>query len=106
MDLLQNLFCGFPDFWGGGVAHSVLIVSIVMALGLLLGKIKVKQVSLGLAWVLLVGILFGQFNMTLEPNLLHFVKELGLIIFVFAIGIQVGPVSSRRSVAEVLRSTD
>lgn len=91
MDLLQNLFCGFPDFWGGGVAHSVLIVSIVMALGLLLGIIKVKQVSLGLAWVLLVGILFGQFNMTLEPNLLHFVKELGLIIFVFAIGLQVGP---------------
>lgn len=91
MELIKDLFCGFPEFWGGGVAHSVLIVSLVMAFGLLLGKIKIRHVSLGLAWVLLVGIFFGHFNLTLEPNLLHFIKELGLIIFVFAIGLEVGP---------------
>ena len=91
MNLFYNLFNGFPEFWGGGVAHSVLIVSLVMAIGLTLGKIKVKHVSLGLAWVLLVGIIFGHFCLTLEPNLLHFIKELGLIIFVFAIGLEVGP---------------
>lgn len=91
MDLLSNLFKGFPEYWGGGVAHSVLIVSLVMTIGLLLGKLKIRNISLGLAWVLFVGILFGRFGLTLEPNLLHFIKELGLIIFVFAIGLQVGP---------------
>lgn len=91
MDLFSKLFVGFPEFWGGGVAHSVLIVSLVMAFGLLLGKIKIRHVSLGLAWVLLVGILFGHFGLSLEGNLLHFLKELGLIIFVFAIGLEVGP---------------
>lgn len=91
MDLISNLFRGFPEYWGGGVAHSVLIVSLVMTIGLLLGKLKFRNISLGLAWVLFVGILFGRFGLTLEPNLLHFIKELGLIIFVFAIGLQVGP---------------
>lgn len=91
MELLRNLFFGFPTFWGGGVAHSVLILSLVIALGLLLARIRVKRISLGLAWVLIVGIVFGHFGLTLEPNLLHFVKELGLIVFVFAIGLEVGP---------------
>ncbi len=91
MDILKNLFVGFPEFWGGGVAHSVLILSLIVAIGLLLGKLKFHNMSLGLSWVLIVGILFGHFGLTLEPNLLHFVKEVGLIIFVFAIGLQVGP---------------
>lgn len=91
MDILKNLFVGFPEFWGGGVAHSVLILSLIVAIGLLLGKLKFHNMSLGLSWVLIVGILFGHFGLTLEPNLLHFVKEVGLIIFVFAIGLEVGP---------------
>lgn len=73
------------------MAHSVLILSLIVAIGLLLGKLKFHNMSLGLSWVLIVGILFGHFGLTLEPNLLHFVKEVGLIIFVFAIGLQVGP---------------
>ena len=45
MDILKNLFYGFPDLWGGGVAHSVLILALVITLGLSLGKLRVKGVS-------------------------------------------------------------
>ncbi|MBQ7423549.1 MAG: putative transporter [Prevotella sp.] len=91
MELLQNLFEGFPGLWGGGVAHSVLILSLVIALGLLLGKIKVMNVSLGLTWVLFCGIVFGHFTLNLDEHLLHFLKEFGLILFVYSLGLQVGP---------------
>lgn len=82
---------GFPTLWGGGVAHSVMILSLVISLGLLLGKIKVANISLGLTWVLFVGILFGYFCFNLDDHLLHFLKEFGLILFVYSIGLQVGP---------------
>ena len=59
MDILKNLFYGFPDLWGGGVAHSVLILALVITLGLSLGKLRVKGVSLGLAWILFIGLIFG-----------------------------------------------
>ncbi len=91
MDLLGDLFCGFPDLWGGGVAHSVLILSLVIAVGLWLGKWKIANVSLGLMWVLGAGIVFGYFGLNLDVHLLHFLKEFGLILFVYAIGLQVGP---------------
>ena len=57
MEILKNLFYGFPDLWGGGVAHSVMILSLVIALGLCLGKLRVKGVSLGLAWILFIGLI-------------------------------------------------
>lgn len=91
MELIHNLFMGFPTLWGGGVAHSVMILSLVISLGLLLGKIKVANISLGLTWVLFVGILFGYFCFNLDEHLLHFLKEFGLILFVYSIGLQVGP---------------
>ena len=91
MELLKNLFEGYPDLWGGGVAHSVLILSLVIAFGIMLAKIKVAGVSLGITWVLFVGIVFGHFDMTLNEHLLHFMKEFGLILFVYSIGLQVGP---------------
>ena len=91
MELLKNLFEGYPDLWGGGVAHSVLILSLVIAFGIMLAKIKVAGVSLGITWILLVGIVFGHFDMTLNEHLLHFMKEFGLILFVYSIGLQVGP---------------
>ena len=91
MELLKNLFEGYPDLWGGGVAHSVLILSLVIAFGIMLAKIKVAGVSLGIAWILFVGIVFGHFDMTLNEHLLHFMKEFGLILFVYSIGLQVGP---------------
>ena len=91
MELLKNLFEGYPDLWGGGVAHSVLILSLVIAFGIMLAKIKVAGVSSGITWILFVGIVFGHFDMTLNEHLLHFMKEFGLILFVYSIGLQVGP---------------
>ncbi len=91
MDIIRNLFYGFPDLWGGGVAHSVMILALVITLGLSLGKIKVKGVSLGLAWILFIGLIFGHFALSLDQHLLHFLKEFGLILFVYSIGLEVGP---------------
>ena len=91
MEILKNLFYGFPDLWGGGVAHSVMILSLVIALGLCLGKLRVKGVSLGLAWILFIGLIFGHFSLNLDEHLLHFLKEFGLILFVYSIGLEVGP---------------
>ena len=91
MELIENLFMGYPNLWGGGVAHSVLILSLVITIGIALGKIKVAGVSLGITWILFVGIVFGHFNMNLDEHLLHFLKEFGLILFVYSIGLQVGP---------------
>ena len=91
MEIIKNLFYGFPDLWGGGVAHSVMILALVITLGLSLGKIRVKGVSLGLAWILFIGLIFGHFSLNLDEHLLHFLKEFGLILFVYSIGLEVGP---------------
>ena len=91
MELLRNLFEGYPNLWGGGVAHSVLILSLVIAFGIILAKIKIAGISLGVTWILFVGIVFGHFNLCLDEHLLHFLKEFGLILFVYSIGLQVGP---------------
>ncbi len=91
MELLRNLFEGYPNLWGGGVAHSVLILSLVIAFGIILAKIKIAGISLGVTWILFVGIVFGHFNLNLDEHLLHFLKEFGLILFVYSIGLQVGP---------------
>ena len=91
MELLRNLFEGYPNLWGGGVAHSVLVLSLVIAFGIILGKVKVAGISLGVTWILFVGIVFGHFNLNLNEHLLHFLKEFGLILFVYSIGLQVGP---------------
>lgn len=78
-------------FWGTGVAHSILITSLCIAIGVLVGKVKVFGVSLGVTMVLFVGIIMGELGFTIAPELLHFLKEFGLILFVYAIGLQVGP---------------
>jgi len=90
MKLLNSLFDGTAA-WSGGVAHSILILALVIAIGKTLGKYKVKGISLGVTWVLFISILFSHFKMTLDANLLHFLKEFGLILFVYSIGLQVGP---------------
>ncbi len=85
MDWLYTLF------FGGGIAHAVLTFALVITIGILLGKIKIGGVSLGITWILFVGIALSHFGMTVEGEVLHFVKEFGLILFVFSIGLQVGP---------------
>lgn len=78
-------------FTGDGIAHTVIVVSLVITLGILLGKVKVKGVSFGVTWILFVGIAAGHIGFTVEPQTLNFIKEFGLILFVFSIGLQVGP---------------
>ncbi len=73
------------------VAHSVLIFSLVAALGLIIGNIKVFGIRFGVAGVLFSGILFGHFQVTVRPEVLEFCREFGLILFVYTIGMQVGP---------------
>ena len=73
------------------VAHSVLIFSLVAALGLIIGNIKVFGIRFGVAGVLFSGILFGHFQVTVKPEVLEFCREFGLILFVYTIGMQVGP---------------
>lgn len=91
MEFFSQLLVGAGDLWGGGVAHSVFILAIVISVGLMLGKIKVAGVSLGVTWILFTGLVLSHFGMTLNGNLLHFLKEFGLILFVYSIGLQVGP---------------
>lgn len=91
MELLNNLFLGSSQYWGGGVSHSIFILALVITLGLTLGKLKVRNVSLGLTWVLLTGVVFGYFSMNLYEQLLHFLREFGLVLFVYSIGLSVGP---------------
>ena len=76
---------------GSGVAHSIFIYAIVIALGVVLGKIKVKGISLGATFVLFVGILAGHLGLEIDMNTLKFIQEFGLILFIFSIGLQVGP---------------
>ena len=81
---------------GGGVAHTVILYSVVIALGIFLGnKLKIKGVSLGVTWILFVGIAVGdllkRMNVVENMEILNFVQDFGLILFVFSIGLQVGP---------------
>lgn len=85
MDWLNNLF------FGAGVAHSIIIFSLVITLGVLMGRIKIAGISLGVTWILFVGIIASHFGMRVEGHVLHFFKEFGLVLFVFSIGLQVGP---------------
>lgn len=91
MELIERLLFGSESLWGGGVAHSVLILALVVALGVMLGKLKVAGVSLGVTGILFVGIAFSYFGMNIDEHLMHFLKEFGLILFVYSIGLQVGP---------------
>lgn len=78
-------------FFGTGIAHSMIILAITVGIGVYLSRIKIAGISFGVTWVLFIGILLSHFGMTLNEELLHFVKEFGLILFVYSIGLQVGP---------------
>ncbi len=78
-------------FAGSSVAHSIFIYALVIALGVILGKMKLKGISLGATFVLFVGLLMGHFGCEVDPTTLKFIQEFGLILFIFSIGLQVGP---------------
>ena len=73
------------------VAHTLLIISLVISTGLALGEIPFFKIKLGIAGVLFSGLAFGHFGMTIDGHIMHFLREFGLILFVYAIGLQVGP---------------
>jgi putative transport protein len=78
-------------FFGTGLAHTILLFAVVIASGLLLGRFKIKGVSIGTTWILFLGILLSHFGFRGDPIALSFMKDFGLILFVFSIGLQVGP---------------
>lgn len=78
-------------FTGSEVGSTILYLAISIFVGLLLGKIKIAKISLGITWVLFVGIALSACGVSLNPDMLHVVKEFGLILFVVAVGLQVGP---------------
>ena len=87
MDWITDLI--FPG--NTSIASTLVLYSFVIAAGIYIGKVRIAGVSLGVTFVLFVGILMGHFGYTVDSNILKFVREFGLILFIFAIGIQVGP---------------
>lgn len=73
------------------IAHAIFLYALVIAFGVILGKIKIFGVSLGVTFVLFVGIIVGHLQLTVNTDILHFIREFGLILFIFSIGLQVGP---------------
>ena len=85
MDWLISLFNN------EGIAHTILIYAMVISLGVLIGKVKFFGISLGVTFVLFVGILVGHLGFSVNHEILHFIREFGLILFIYSIGLQVGP---------------
>lgn len=85
LDWLRSLI--FED----GIAHTIILYAFVIAVGVMLGKIKFFGVSLGVTFVLFVGIFAGHFGFNANHELMHFLREFGLILFIYSIGLQVGP---------------
>src|SRR4030043_2327586 len=78
-------------FSGTGIASTILFISLTAFTGVLIGKLRYKSIKLGIAGVLFSGLLIGHFSAQVNPEALQFVREFGLILFVYAIGIDVGP---------------
>lgn len=73
------------------IAHIALIYAAIITIGLAVGRIKVKGISLGVIGVLFVGLLFAHFGVKINPDVLGFTRDFGLIVFIFFVGLQVGP---------------
>ena len=79
-------------FFGTGIAHSIFVLALAIAVGIFLGaKLKFKGITLGITWILFCAIACSHFGMMLDPLVESFAKDLGLILFVYSIGLQVGP---------------
>ncbi|MBQ2027600.1 MAG: transporter, partial [Alistipes sp.] len=82
----------FKEFiFGGGIAHSIFVLAMVIAVGTTLAKIKIGGISLGATWILFAGIAASHFGMNLHVDTLNFMRDFGLTLFVFSIGLQIGP---------------
>jgi putative transport protein len=78
-------------FTESSIAHDILIYSLVIALGLAVGKLRIFGISLGITWVLFFAIFFANIGLNVSPATEHFIKEFGLVLFVYFVGLQVGP---------------
>ena len=87
-DWFKNLF--YPTI-SPDITQSLVALLITIGLGVFIGKLRLKRVSLGVSAVMFVGIFMGHFGYTVNENISGFTRDLGLILFVYAIGIQVGP---------------
>lgn len=85
MDFIENIF------FGSGIPHSIFIFAIVITVGMALSKIRIGGISIGSTWVLFVGIAASHFGMGIDGSLLEFARDFGLTLFVFSIGLQIGP---------------
>ena len=85
MNPFNNLGSGHP------VAHAIIVLSLVAVAGLGLGKLNIKGIGLGIAGVLFTGIAFGHFGFEIDHTILEFTRDFGLVLFVYTIGMQVGP---------------
>ena len=77
--------------YGTGIGHSVMLLCVCIVCGILLGRIKIFGISLGITFVLFIGILMGHLGISMDNEVMHFMKEFGLILFVYSVGMQVGP---------------
>ncbi len=71
--------------------QAVVVIFLIIVVGLLLGRLKVKGISLGVTFVFFCGIIAGHFGLGIDPAMLSFAQNFGLVIFVYALGLQVGP---------------
>lgn len=85
MDWLINIFTEHSDF------QAIIILSLISAVGLVLGRIKILGISLGVTFVFFIGILAGHFGITIDHQMLVYAESFGLVLFVYALGLQVGP---------------
>ena len=100
MDWLAHLLTDVSS-----VPHIILVYSLVIAVGALLGRIRLFGVSLGVTFVLFAAIAAGHFGFTVNPAVLYFLRDFGLTVFIYFIGLQVGPRSFRPSRAAAWYST-
>ena len=71
--------------------QAIIILSLISATGIMLGKIKLLGISLGITFVFFIGILAGHFGLSIDADMLHYAESFGLVLFVYALGLQVGP---------------
>lgn len=85
MDLINDIFIRHTPL------QAVIIISIIIAVGLALGKIRIWGISLGVTFVFFAGILAGHIGLSIDPTILHYTENLGLVLFVYELGLKVGP---------------